>query len=111
MLGATAVLNMKSAIKEKGIAAHVGASYYLRHTKAKPYMANQNCDEFKPVIICSGVFTKIAAPKSTLVQSPAFTNAVDKASSEFGDWVAQCKVTVQGHKWVGQCCGEIFSWS
>ena len=34
---------------------------------------------------------KIVAPVSTLVQSPAFSNAVDEANAEFGDWIAECR--------------------
>jgi len=78
-------------VKKQGVAAHVGASYYLRHTGKKPYRVEQNMDEFRVVTICAGAYLQIVAPGSTLAASPAFTNAHQEAMAKYGDWVAECR--------------------
>ena len=91
MPGVGSVAKMKIVLRKverKGVAAHVGATYYLSHTKVKPYNADQNRDEFHNAQMCAGAYMKIVAPGSTLAQSPAFTNAIDEANAEFGDWVS-----------------------
>ena len=69
MPGTSEVKCLKKALRKvetKGMAAHVGVAYYLRHTNNKPYVVDQNKDEFKTTITCSGTFMKIVAPNSTL---------------------------------------------
>lgn len=80
-----------ATVEKKGAAAHVGASYYLQGTGTKPFTVDQNRDEFKTAILCAGAYMKIVAPRSTLAESPAFTDADGEAEGEFGDWVAECR--------------------
>jgi len=94
MPGIGAIKKMKSVLRKveaAGVAAHVGASYYLRHTDGVPYTADQNRDEFRTTMVCAGTYMKIVAPRSTLAQSPAFNGAVDEARGEFGNWVTECQ--------------------
>ena len=98
MPGATVVINMNEdmkVVKEAGVAVHVGATYYQRGTGNDPVKVDQNKDEYKAVLMCAGAYQHIVAPGSTLAQSPAFNNTVDKASAEYGDWVSECRAYVQ----------------
>jgi len=47
--------------------------------------------EMSHCVIFSGAFMKMVTPKSILAESPAFTNTVDEAESECGDWIAKCR--------------------
>lgn len=94
MPGVKTISKMNQDMKtvcESGAACHVGAFYYLHSTDVEPVKIDQNSDEYKVVLLCAGVYLHIVAPGSTLIQSPAFINTPDKASAEFGDWVAECR--------------------
>ena len=94
MPGATVVRKMNEdmkVVKESSVSCHVGATYYLRGSGAEPVKVDQNKDEYRTILLCAGAYLHIVAPGSTLAQSPAFTNAIDEASAEFGDWVAECR--------------------
>ena len=45
-------------VKEEGVAAHVGATYYLRHTGQVPHVVEQNRGEFKTALVYSGAYLR-----------------------------------------------------
>ena len=101
-------------MKAGGAACHVGASYYLHGTDPEAVKIDQNRDDYKTVLICAGAYLQIVAPGSTLTQSPAFMNATDEATAEYGDWVAECRAYAKSmddsFRWACKCDRQVHSW-
>ena len=101
MPGIAAIAQMNAVmarVKGAGVAAYVGASYYLHNTDIRSLRVDQNRDEFHDVIICAGAYLEIVAPGCTLAASPAFANVRDEANAEFGEWVAECQAYMQARE-------------
>ena len=77
---------------EVGVGAHVGSTYYTRHTQHPTKRIDQTSDIMQTLTMCAGAFLHIVAPASTLAQSPAFTSAIQEASLSHPDWIVECRI-------------------
>ena len=73
------IMTKLAEVREAGIAANVGVSYYTHSLEVRILRVDQNAYSVMAVVNCVGMFLKIMSPGRTLAQSPAFQDSTEEA--------------------------------
>ena len=83
-------------MRDVGVAAHIGAGYYLRDTGKGPLRVDQNSDQIRNMVMCAGAFLHIVAPEYMLASSPTFADSLEEAMVSAVDWVVKSRMYKKG---------------
>ena len=73
------IMTKLAEVREAGIAANVGVSYYTHSLEVHILKVDQNAYSVMAVVNCVGTFLKIVSPGSMLAQSPVFQYSTEEA--------------------------------